>query len=136
MLARYLNVARIASKYKLPPRQRLTVFRRFLRLQFMWRLLGRPFELQLLRGLSMLARKDFGSSVLAYYLGLYEPGSMRFLLDFLRPGDRFADIGANVGVYSLLAAGMCGADVDAFEPVGEAARACRENLRLNSLCES
>src|SRR4051794_13217694 len=41
------------------------------------------------------------------YTGLHEFPDMMFLLHFLRPGDLFLDIGANVGTYTVLASGVC-----------------------------
>lgn len=35
--------------------------------------------------------------------GIWEPQETRFLLDTLRPGDVFVDVGANIGYFSLLA---------------------------------
>src|SRR3954447_26255174 len=49
---------------------------------------------------------------------------------YLRPGDLFLDIGANIGVYSVYAA-ECGAEVIAVEPVPHNAERVRENLGLN-----
>ena len=36
------------------------------------------------------------------YAGLHEPFDMMVPLHFLRPGDLFLDIGANIGYFSLL----------------------------------
>ena len=66
------------------------------------------------------------------YVGLHEFAEMAFLLHFLRPGDLFADVGANVGSYSVLAGAAVGADVIAFEP-GEAFLWLVRNLKLNGL---
>lgn len=49
---------------------------------------------------------------------------------YLRPGDLFLDVGANIGVYSVYAA-ECGAEVIAVEPVPHNAKRVRENLDLN-----
>jgi FkbM family methyltransferase len=49
---------------------------------------------------------------------------------YLRPGDLFLDIGANIGVYSVYAA-ECGAEVIAVEPVPHNAERVRENLAVN-----
>ena len=49
---------------------------------------------------------------------------------YLRPGDLFLDIGANIGVYSVYAA-ECGAEVISVEPVPQNAKRVRENLDLN-----
>jgi FkbM family methyltransferase len=66
------------------------------------------------------------------YVGLHEFEPMAFLLHFLRRGDLFADIGANVGSYSILAGAAVGADAIAFEP-GEAFPWLVRNLELNDL---
>jgi FkbM family methyltransferase len=60
---------------------------------------------------------------------------MAFLLHFLRPGDLFADVGANVGSYSVLAGAAVGSDVIAFEP-GEAFPWLVRNLELNGLWQA
>jgi FkbM family methyltransferase len=49
---------------------------------------------------------------------------------WLKPGALFVDIGANVGLYTLLAA-ECGSEVIAIEPVNATAEALRRNLKLN-----
>jgi FkbM family methyltransferase len=67
------------------------------------------------------------------YAGLHEFSDMMFLLHFLRAGDLFMDIGANVGTYTVLASGVCRALTCAFEPDPGAARALRRNIALNSL---
>jgi FkbM family methyltransferase len=53
-----------------------------------------------------------------YYLDMPDWWEMNFLQRFLRPGDTAADVGANIGVYSLLAASVVGpgGSVVAFEP--------------------
>jgi FkbM family methyltransferase len=50
----------------------------------------------------------------------------------LQPDDLFVDVGANVGLYTLLAI-ESGCDVIALEPAAEMADALRENLRLNGI---
>ncbi len=66
-----------------------------------------------------------------YYLGLHEPESMAFVALMLRPGDLFYDVGANVGSFSLLAAGVAGADALALEPVPKAYAGLLENIAAN-----
>ncbi|MEO8192480.1 MAG: FkbM family methyltransferase [Gemmatimonadales bacterium] len=67
------------------------------------------------------------------YTGLGEFEEMGFLGHFLRPGDLFVDIGANIGAYTILAAGWIGADVIAVEPGPEAFERLCENVRLNGV---
>ena len=53
-----------------------------------------------------------------YQYGFFEEGLTRALIEKLRPGDSFVDIGAHVGYYTILASLLVGADghVVAFEP--------------------
>jgi FkbM family methyltransferase len=67
------------------------------------------------------------------YVGLVEFTDMMFVLHFLRAGDLFFDIGANVGAYTILASGVCGAKTWAFEPDKDAAGALNRNIAINNL---
>ncbi len=67
------------------------------------------------------------------YVGLHEFVDMMFVLHFLRCGDLFLDIGANVGTYSILGSDVCKANTWAFEPDPDAAHALRRNIEINGL---
>lgn len=67
------------------------------------------------------------------YVGLHEFNDMGFLLHFLKRGDVFFDIGANVGVYSILASGCCKAISYSFEPVPSTFKAFLANITVNKL---
>jgi len=67
------------------------------------------------------------------YAGLHEFNDMGFLLHFLRTEDKFCDIGANVGAYTLLASGYIGAKSIAFEPVPSTFSILEKNILLNQL---
>jgi FkbM family methyltransferase len=69
------------------------------------------------------------------YAGLHEFPDMMFLLHFLRGGDLFLDIGANVGTYTVLASGVCNAITWAFEPDPKAVLALKRNIETNRLQE-
>lgn len=69
------------------------------------------------------------------FFGLAEYEDMAFALHVLRPEELFVDVGANVGAYSVLAAGAAGAVVVAFEPIAETANRLEQNIRLNDLSE-
>lgn len=78
------------------------------------------------------ARKAGDSSQRAVYAALPDYLEMRLWQQWLSPGDRFVDVGANVGLYSLLAAGT-GADVLAIEPAADMAVRLRDNIALSRL---
>jgi FkbM family methyltransferase len=69
------------------------------------------------------------------YFGWPDWHEMHWLDRVLQPGDGFLDVGANVGIYSVLAASkiMPGGRVLAFEPEPEVAAILAENFELNGL---
>lgn len=64
---------------------------------------------------------------------LCEFEDMSFVMHFLRPGDMFADVGANVGAFTVLAAGVAGAKTISFEPSPTTFEMLATNVRLNNL---
>lgn len=79
------------------------------------------------------ARKRLTGITGNIYAGLHEFDDMCFLLHFLRPGDVFFDVGANVGAYTLLAAGVCKSRSIAFEPSAATFGILQNNIALNNL---
>ena len=67
------------------------------------------------------------------YCGLHEFADMAFVMHALCPEDLFADIGANVGSYSVLAAGVADACVIAAEPSPVTFAHLQDNIRVNGL---
>jgi FkbM family methyltransferase len=66
--------------------------------------------------------------------GVWEPYESRLILNFLRPGDVFVDVGANIGYFSVLAASVVGEEgaVFAFEPDPDNFRLLQANAALNA----
>ena len=67
--------------------------------------------------------------------GLMEYNDMSFLLHFIRSTDLFVDIGANVGVYSVLASAVKKSRSISFEPVPDAFKHLEDNIKINDLSE-
>src|SRR5258708_35195041 len=65
------------------------------------------------------------------YCGLHEFADMGFLLHVLEPEDTFIDVGANVGSYTILASGVCGATTIAFQPPPVTAAFLRRHIDMN-----
>ena len=72
------------------------------------------------------------SRVWAYW-ALAEFEDMAFALHVLRKDDVFVDVGGNVGAYTLLAAGGCGASVLVAEPDAANFKALGHNVERNAL---
>lgn len=68
------------------------------------------------------------------YYQRFERDERAFLWRYLRPGDVFVDVGANIGLFSVIAAKRVGkaGQVYAFEPAALPRRRLEENIRLNS----
>jgi len=81
----------------------------------------------------LVARPGVMGATGIYYTGLYEFEEMAFVLHALRRGDRFVDVGAHIGAFSVLAAGAVGADCLAIEPVPASFAYMQENIHLNGL---
>jgi FkbM family methyltransferase len=93
---------------------------------------------QLPRGVRMLCYSDNTVASQIWYFGPYtEYDELLFMTRYLRPGDGVIDVGANIGLYSLLAAPIVGTEgrVDAFEPGEVAAERFARNVALNAFSQ-
>lgn len=66
-----------------------------------------------------------------YYYGFFEEDVARYLLDYLKPGKTFIDIGAHIGYYSLLASYLVGnkGKIHSFEPTSSTFQIFKENIQ-------
>lgn len=108
---------------------------RFLAWQFLKNVLKRAVVIRF-HGRRLKCYPDSTSTSAAlYFSGYPDYWEMKFLQTYLRPGDSFLDIGANTGVYSILASAYIGSQghIDAFEPVESTAARIEEQAALNGL---
>src|SRR4051794_35401716 len=86
-------------------------------------------------GMRLEVPVDSTSAGAAYYFGRQDPWEMAFIEAYLRDGDVAVDVGANVGVYTLLMARCVGSKglVIACEPDPINVRRLQRNLALNQL---
>lgn len=125
----FLNTYRFIASHPLTRHRKSAAISRWLRWQVGSRLLHQavvPF----VGDLRMVVRNGMTGATGNIYCGLHEFEDMGFVLHFLRPGDLFVDVGANIGSYSLLAAAT-GARVVSFEPVPATFEALRDNININ-----
>jgi len=68
-------------------------------------------------------------------IGALEPTEREFVRQWLKPGDVFLDIGANIGLFTIVAARRVGptGHIYAFEPSLRESNYLRRNLELNHL---
>ncbi len=120
-------------RHPLASRRPLGALLRLLRWQLGSRLSGMPAVMPFVGPTRLLVHRGMSSATSNLYVGLTDVAEMAFMLHLLRPGDLMGDVGANVGVYTVLAAGVAGADVAAIEPSPGTLPHLRDNIRLNDL---
>jgi hypothetical protein len=85
-----------------------------------WQIASRlrsEIEFELIEGAKLIVSRGMTGATGNIYCGLHEFVEMGFLLHLLRPDDLFLDVGANIGTYTILGAGVCKARTIAFEPI-------------------
>ena len=97
------------------------------------RVLRRPFVFEDARGLRYVLYPGENAAAYLDNRGNYEIAETRFCERLLQPGDVAVDVGANIGLYTLLFSSLVGAagQVHSFEPAPENVRRLRVNLLLN-----
>jgi FkbM family methyltransferase len=128
-----LRTLSFIARHPLNRRTPLRAIGRFVAWQFATRLQQGAFVVPFVGDTRLLISRGMTGATGNVYCGLHEFEDMAFVLHALRPEDLFVDIGANVGSYTVLAAGAVGARSIAFEPAPRAYRALLDNLRLNDL---
>jgi FkbM family methyltransferase len=92
-----------------------------------------PMVVPWVNGSRLVVEKGMAGATGNVYCGLHEFNDMGFVLHFIRPEELFLDIGANVGTYTILAAGAVGAKVVSFEPILGTYRRLMDNININAL---
>jgi FkbM family methyltransferase len=116
--------------------RRIAVFCRFVAWQLNKRTIRVPVVVRRFqRRVRVRAYPDSAAASGVIYFDYPDWLEMKLLEKLLRPGDAFADVGANIGVYSLLAYGRVGraGTIAAFEPSALAAARLEENFGLNGM---
>jgi FkbM family methyltransferase len=99
----------------------------------LWRrIVRRPVRIRCAEGSLLLAPPWSRAAAVIAGTGLTERDDAIFVIDLLRAGDLFVDVGANIGFYTVVAARR-GAQVRAYEPTLEASEACRRSVSLNGV---
>jgi FkbM family methyltransferase len=86
-------------------------------------------------GLRLAMRRGMTGATGNLCFGLHEFMAMGLMVHFLREGDLFVDAGANVGSYTLLGSGICGARTLAVEADPAAGEHLARNIQLNHIDE-
>jgi FkbM family methyltransferase len=95
---------------------------------------GDPLKYRLAGDLTMRLYPEGEIAEFLAFPWLFEPNELKLVARLLQPGMSVIDVGANIGLYSILAAMRTGPNgrVWAFEPSSESSNRLERNLRLNN----
>lgn len=99
-------------------------------IQFIW---PKKRVYKWIEGLRFYAERGDAGIVANIYVKLHDYEDSMFLLNMLKENELFVDVGANVGHFSLLAAGVNKANVVALEPIASTFKKLCDNVMLNKL---
>jgi len=108
---------------------------RFFRWQLATRALNLPVLVPFVNDTQLISERGIVCGSGAYYVGLFEFKEMAFTAHYLRSEDLFIDVGANVGTFTVLAAGVVGARCVSVEPIPESYKRLVTNIDINCLKE-
>lgn len=130
MLRSLRSLVKFVLAHPLNANGRLKALGRVLRWQLLSRMAPGAVALPFVDNTFLWCQRGMTGATGNYYCGLHEFEEMAFVAHFLKPGDLFLDVGANVGSYSILAASS-GARVIAAEPLPATFRHLEMNVLLN-----
>lgn len=123
------------QKHPLTKSNPLAALSRYIKFNCIQTLFPKPRVYEWIYNLKFYAQKGDAGIVANIYYQLFDYEDSMFLIHHLNEKDLFIDIGANVGHFSLLAAGVCNANVIAFEPIPVTFVKFRKNIVLNGLTQ-
>lgn len=130
-MANPFNIVRAIVEAPLNQGHGIRAITKFVRWQVGARVDSRPRVIPWIDESSLLIRHGQTTLTGNLYSGLMEYEDMAFVLHALRPEDLFVDVGANMGVFTIIASKVIGADVVCFEPVPSTFEGLQAQIALN-----
>ena len=133
LLKEIANITGFINRHPLTAGKKSAAYLRFLRWQIGSRLAGMPLVMPFIGNTRLVIDRGMTGATGNVYVGLHEFNDMSLVLHLLREKDLFGDIGANVGVYTVLASGVCRSRTIAVEPLPSTFERLLDNLNINNL---
>jgi FkbM family methyltransferase len=131
----FISIINFVKDHPLNQNNKIKSILRLLKWQINTRLNPYPIIYQWTDKAKLIVQKGMTGATGNLYCGLHEYNDMAFLLHFLREDDTFADIGANIGSYTVLASGHIRANTVSFEPVPSTFRHLENNILINNILD-
>jgi len=133
MLKNLTAILQFIWKHPLASKNRIKAYRNFFSWQIGQKINNYPVLYPLVEDSVLLVKRGMEGATGNIYTGLLEFDDMAFVLHALKKEDLFADIGANIGVYTILAAKNVGARVVSVEPIPTTFYHLSNNVFLNGV---
>lgn len=127
----FLKILRFIVSQPLTKDRKVRTILSFLRWQIGAKLIGGKVVVNWINDARLVLGKGESGLTGNLYCGLMEFEDMSFLLHYLHSEDEFFDIGANAGVYTVLASSVKGCATHAFEPVPQTFERLIDQIKLN-----
>ncbi len=127
------SILKFITNHPLNRNNKFGAVMRFIRWQINIRLNPYPVIYPFTAKALLIINKGMSGATSNLYCGLHEFNDMGFLLHFLRADDLFADIGANIGSYTVLSAAHIGAQTISVEPVPATYSHLMRNIGINQV---
>jgi FkbM family methyltransferase len=131
----FFQTVSFINNHRLAKRHRFSALARFLKWQLSQKINPRMVAYPFIGDTKLWVQKGMTGATGNIYTGLHDFEDMSFLLHFLREEDWFIDIGANIGSYTILAAGVANASCISIEPVPQTFELLNRNIALNGISE-
>lgn len=128
-----VQVLKFIISHPLSKKRRIFSIARFFKWQVSSRLMPYPIVYSFVGNTKLIMWRGLTGATGNLYTGLHEFADMAFLLHFLREDDLFADIGANIGSYTVLASGYNKSKTISFEPIPRTFEILKDNLAINHI---
>lgn len=122
-------------RHPLNEANRYDALKRYARWQFGSRLVPGAVVVPFVNNTSLIVSRGMAAATQHVYTGLSDFPESSLLLHLLRENQMFVDVGANVGVYTVLAAGVIGAQVVCVEPIPSTFQNLSANVRINDIVD-
>jgi len=123
----------VFGNHAIARRQPLKVLSRFCNAEIINNWLGYPFLVSHQFGALLIVEKGHHATRSHYFFGVQDFEDELFAIHFLREGELFIDIGANLGIFSIMVGSTTGARVIAVEPSPSSTRVFKRHIALNDL---
>lgn len=128
-----LKILFFIIKHPLNKNHKFNSILKFLKWQITYRIIKTKFIFEWVDNTKFILEKNETGMSGNLYCGLMEYEDMLFIVHLLDENDKFFDIGANVGSYTLLASGVKRCKTVCFEPIQSTFQRLIDNVNLNRI---